>query len=184
MKKVDLRIIKTKTSLYEALLLLLKDNSFENIKVSDICNKANVNRSTFYDHFTDKYDILNSLLNDIQNEFKNNIVNVNNYSNIKEYYLELVRLLLNHINTNIDVYSSIIKNNSNSISFDMLIDIISKDFNNVLEKYGSLYNDIPKKIVISYYIPAVVSVCQEYLFNPGLYTEDEIIKYLDYLIKI
>ena len=52
-KKVDLRIIKTKKNLYEGLLSLMKERTFEEIKVSDICNAALTNRSTFYDHFSD-----------------------------------------------------------------------------------------------------------------------------------
>ena len=184
MKKIDLRIIKTKKSLYEGLLLLLKDNSFENIRVLDICNKANVNRSTFYDHFSDKYELLNSLFNDIQNEFNNNIVKIDNYNNIKEYYLEVVKRLLSHFKTNIDVYSSIIRNNNNSISFDMLKEIISKDLENALDKFNNFDKDLPNKIIISYYVPAVISVCLEYLYNPNLYSEDDIVRYLDKLITI
>ena len=42
-EKVDLRIIKTNKVLYEALLDLLKEQTFEEIKVSDICAKALVN---------------------------------------------------------------------------------------------------------------------------------------------
>ena len=47
-KKEDLRIIKTKKNLYEGLLQLMKDTSFEDIKVSDICNVSLVNRSTLW----------------------------------------------------------------------------------------------------------------------------------------
>ena len=53
-KKIDLRIIKTKKNLYEGLLTLMKERTFEEIKVSDICSAALTNRSTFYDHFSDK----------------------------------------------------------------------------------------------------------------------------------
>ena len=184
LKKVDLRVIKTKQNLYEGLLLLLKDNSFENIRVLDICNKANINRSTFYDHFSDKYELLNSLFNDIQNDFNNNIVKIEKFNNIKDYYLEVVKRLLNHFNSNIEVYSSIIKNNNHSISFDMLKEIISKDFEGSIDKFRNVYDDIPDKIIISYYVPAVISVCLEYLYNPNLYSEDDIVNYLDKLIVI
>ena len=42
-KKQDLRIVKTKKNLYEGLLKLMKNTSFEDIKVSDICNISLVN---------------------------------------------------------------------------------------------------------------------------------------------
>ena len=58
MNENDLRVIKTKNALFNALIELMKDKTFEEIKVSDICNKALINRSTFYAHFDDKYDLL------------------------------------------------------------------------------------------------------------------------------
>ena len=47
-KKKDLRIIKTQNLLFTSLIKLMKDKSFEEIKVADICNEAYINRSTFY----------------------------------------------------------------------------------------------------------------------------------------
>ncbi len=52
--KKDLRVIKTENLLYATLIDLLKEKTFEEIKVSDICNKALVNRSTFCAHYQDK----------------------------------------------------------------------------------------------------------------------------------
>ena len=69
--KTDLRIIKTNKVLFDALLQLMKEKTFEEIKVSDICNKALVNRSTFYAHFNDKYELLVAMLE----ETKLNLLN-------------------------------------------------------------------------------------------------------------
>ena len=65
-RKTDLRIIKTKKNLYESLLYLMKEKPFEELKVSEICENALVNRSTFYSHFDDKYDLLDSLICDLK----------------------------------------------------------------------------------------------------------------------
>ena len=43
----------------------MKNKSFEEIKVSDICKEAHINRSTFYNNFNDKYDLLFSLFHDL-----------------------------------------------------------------------------------------------------------------------
>lgn len=45
--KTDLRIVKTNKALFNALLELMKEKTFEEIKISDVCTKALVNRSTF-----------------------------------------------------------------------------------------------------------------------------------------
>ena len=63
--KEDLRITKTRKVLFETLVLLMKEKSFEEIKVSDICKKALINRSTFYSHYSDKYELFKLLLDHI-----------------------------------------------------------------------------------------------------------------------
>ena len=60
-EKTDLRIIKTNKILFDALLKLMKKKNFEKIKISDICEKALINRSTFYAHYEDKYELLMAL---------------------------------------------------------------------------------------------------------------------------
>ena len=84
-KKEDLRVTKTKISLYEGLMKLMKEKTFEEIKVSDICSVALTNRSTFYDHFADKYELLDSLINDLEKDLVKKLEENNVYSNAKEY---------------------------------------------------------------------------------------------------
>ncbi|MBQ6844396.1 MAG: TetR/AcrR family transcriptional regulator C-terminal domain-containing protein [Agathobacter sp.] len=48
----------TKQNLIEGFETLLKTKSFDDITITDITNYCGVARSTFYKHFTDKYDIM------------------------------------------------------------------------------------------------------------------------------
>ena len=45
--KVDVRIIRSKESLISALVSLLKNRSIEELTISELCEKADVNRNTF-----------------------------------------------------------------------------------------------------------------------------------------
>ncbi|MEE0202492.1 TetR/AcrR family transcriptional regulator [Faecalicatena contorta] len=49
----DLRKIKTKSLIQNALIELLKEKSIHCITITDICAKAQINRSTFYSHYED-----------------------------------------------------------------------------------------------------------------------------------
>lgn len=49
----------TKLALSRALKELLKEQSFEKISVSDICDRCHMNRKSFYYHFRDKFDLAN-----------------------------------------------------------------------------------------------------------------------------
>ncbi|WP_440857133.1 TetR/AcrR family transcriptional regulator [Staphylococcus shinii] len=63
MKHDDLRVIKTKQALSRSFFQLLKEKKFSNITVRNICDFALVHRTTFYQHFLDKYDLLFYLIN-------------------------------------------------------------------------------------------------------------------------
>ena len=57
-KPVDRRIQRTRETLRNAFLGLLLEQDWDAIRVQDICEKANVGRSTFYSHFVDKEGLL------------------------------------------------------------------------------------------------------------------------------
>lgn len=55
---------RTRQLLQDAFTSLIKEKDFESITVRDITTKATVNRATFYAHFADKYEILESKINE------------------------------------------------------------------------------------------------------------------------
>ena len=56
-EKVDLRVLRTRKMLVLAFTELMEEKDLQAITVSDIAERAMVNRATFYAHFTDKYDL-------------------------------------------------------------------------------------------------------------------------------
>ncbi|MDR0818976.1 MAG: TetR/AcrR family transcriptional regulator [Oscillospiraceae bacterium] len=67
--KKDLRVVKTRKALTNALYVLLCRNRFSKISVYEICAEAMVSRSAFYTHFSDKYALLEQWLTDLRREF-------------------------------------------------------------------------------------------------------------------
>jgi AcrR family transcriptional regulator len=58
----DPRILRTRQLLQQALEKLLESKEFEKISVQDITDAATVNRATFYDHYADKFALLECLV--------------------------------------------------------------------------------------------------------------------------
>jgi AcrR family transcriptional regulator len=61
-KSVDPRVRRTRQLLQQALENLLNTKGFEEISVQDIADAATVNRATFYDHYGDKFALLECMV--------------------------------------------------------------------------------------------------------------------------
>lgn len=181
-KKTDLRILKTKKLLYDSLEELMKSKPFEEIKVSDICSNALINRSTFYAHYNDKYELLQEYINTLKDLLENELKKNKSIKNSKEYYIEMIKLLLNHIEYKKNTYISIMINNKNSITMDILYDVINKDVIKNIEEIEVNGKKIPRDIISRFYCGALFNLCIEWIRNNNKYTKDDIIKYIEILI--
>lgn len=63
--KVDLRIIKTRANIKNTFIELLFEKEFNEITIQNILDKALINRSTFYNHYSDKYELAEQLVDEI-----------------------------------------------------------------------------------------------------------------------
>lgn len=55
---MEKRIEQTYSKFLKALTKLLKEKNYEDISISEICEKADIKRPTFYNHFNDKEDFI------------------------------------------------------------------------------------------------------------------------------
>ena len=60
-KKENRKIRYTRMVIRDSLMELMKAKSILNIAVKDICELADISRSTFYDHYKDQYDLLRQI---------------------------------------------------------------------------------------------------------------------------
>lgn len=72
----DRRAIKTKKAIKFALAMLIEEKGFNEISITDLTNKADINRGTFYLHYQDKFDLLEQYENELLNEFQTQIKKV------------------------------------------------------------------------------------------------------------
>jgi AcrR family transcriptional regulator len=59
-KKTDARVRRTRDALGDALVALMQEKPFDTITVQEVLDRAQVSRSTFYSHYSDKDDLLMS----------------------------------------------------------------------------------------------------------------------------
>lgn len=66
-RKKDRRVVRTRDTLGDALVALMREKNFEEITVQEVLDRARVGRSTFYVHYRDKDDLF---LSDVEDFFE------------------------------------------------------------------------------------------------------------------
>ncbi len=82
--KTDRRVKYTRMVLRESLLEILKERPIERITVKEICDMADVNRSTFYVHYGSPQELLDSIRKEMYDEIvqkKRDFTDVKSYMN-------------------------------------------------------------------------------------------------------
>ncbi len=72
-EKVDRRIKYTKMLLKNSLIDLMREYPISKISVKMLCEKADINRSTFYAHYSDQFELLKKLECEVISEFERQI---------------------------------------------------------------------------------------------------------------
>ena len=72
---MDRRKRKTRKAIFDACVALIQEKEFQNITVNEIVERADINRGTFYLHFVDKYDMMNSFENEMIEKIEDVILN-------------------------------------------------------------------------------------------------------------
>ncbi|MCQ2535510.1 MAG: TetR family transcriptional regulator C-terminal domain-containing protein [Lachnospiraceae bacterium] len=70
-KKTDRRVRKTEAQLKHGLVTLMQRKSIREITVKELVEEVDINRSTFYLHYSDIFQMLDCIEEDLANDFKN-----------------------------------------------------------------------------------------------------------------
>lgn len=167
MNKNESKYFNTALLMDQALLMLLEKKEYEFITVKEICEKAGVNRTTFYLHYDSIDDLLIEtieLINKRFNEtFNNEILDVNNLNKEELYLIDDKYLIpyLNFINENKKIYK-LIHNKpyvfKNQEVFDKLYNSL---FDKILDKHG--VEDNEKEYIFSFFSLGLVAVVQKWI---------------------
>lgn len=142
---MDLRVKRTKTNIINAFLKLCAKKPPERITVKELADLAEINKATFYLHYKDIYDLLETLENDLFERVFNSISHPNSVlSEPKLFIRELVEGFIAN-KTLIDIIFG--KNRR-----DVLADKIESEVRTfIFEKYPQ-YKEQPELNVLLTYV--------------------------------
>ena len=169
MKNHESKYYNTALLMNEALLILLETKEYEFITIKEICEKAGVNRSTFYLHYESLDDLLEETITNtnikFQDAFDNKTINPISLSKEELFFIKEEELMpyLNFVKENKRIYKLMFKYSyifKGEVQLKRFYDDL---FSIVLDKYGVAKQE--RDYVFAYYTNGIVSIIQKWLEN-------------------
>jgi AcrR family transcriptional regulator len=158
---VDPRIARTRRSLQEALFDLARERGLDDISVADIADRAGVNRSTFYQHYSDKDTLLADAIDAVVEQASTEI------PTLAEVALDPPPILidyLRHVEENAAVYTRIFGEHGSPVVVARLrqrIQAIVIDA--VATSHADTFTDVPPDVLAAGLSGSVLGVLEVWL---------------------
>lgn len=184
MNKNDLRVIKTKRGIHEALLKLLNKKPLTQIKITELCKEATINRGTFYFHYEEVGDVFSEFFEEIIQDLKASydepykVLGKENFS-VDRLDPNMVRIF-HHIKKYEDFYRIVFSNNVSSNYYYMLFDEVRA---NLITDENNLHHKFANNYFYSYQANAIIGMIIEWYRNDFKESVEEMNFHLTEIVK-
>ncbi|GIP46306.1 TetR family transcriptional regulator [Paenibacillus sp. J45TS6] len=156
--KGNRRVVYTKKAIKDSILTLLEEKEIHQITVTDICKRADVNRGTFYAHYKDPHDLLQTM----EDELFHKIVKYIDETPVNEYSDSLLLNVLELISENRALCKILFCKQRDNKLLDKLISIANKaDLEQVSEEFSKSYSNY----YVRYIVGGCIAIVQTWLEN-------------------
>lgn len=156
-KKLDRRIVKTKTSIKNAFISLMDKKDLSQITVTELSSLADIDRKTFYLHYDTVIDVYKEIVADASSRLQLLLEQQDSFS-FDSFFHGLNQIMKN----NLDFYQIIVKKESYSHLLNEHADLLACK---LTEKYQSEEQSISiqRSIQIAYFSAGVIGVYTKWL---------------------
>lgn len=132
--KEDKRIIQTKQRIENTLIELLRNKYLGEITVKELCEKANINRSTFYVYYSSPSDVYKVIEENAINKINIFLDCLNNNITLYNFFYDVISFLVSNKNVFIVMTKeSVILKNTIINSFTKRFTLLNLDINYLYE---------------------------------------------------
>lgn len=163
-KTNDRRVQKTKRALRSALFELIKEKDLNEISVTELTQKAEINRSTFYFYYKDIYDMMEQIQNEIYDVVENDLISTDFKFNRLSDYTSYIERFLEYSKENAEVCRFVIMNDCQNKLAKKILDSLLKQVPDSKQGYDE--ND-SRRYLTSFALSAFQGTIIEWL-NDGM----------------
>lgn len=176
-KKPTLGAKRTLLNIRNTFGTLLSEKSFDSIQVIEICERSMIPKSTFYNYFDDKYDLLRYFFESYESEIN---ANIHTPSEKPFNFTEALNSLLDFTEKHLPYMERIFKNNppAGYCYQEFLNFLISACIRTMERADAETPEGLPPEIVLKMRAHAVLTVLEWVYFQHHPLSREEIISYI------
>lgn len=181
-KKEYRSAIRSRRFIRNAFMELLREKTFDKITVTDIVNRADINRSTFYAHYSD----VKSLVEEIQKEvIERSIALVKgiNFLELLNSPSPFLKNLIEIANENRELYAVLGKWALSNNQLEQIKVILVRKAMELPEIPAEIRAQKNFEIRVNFFVGGIINVYQQYLMGTLVTTDEEIVADIAELIK-
>lgn len=156
---IDRRVARSRELLHQALFSLILEKAYEAITVEDICERANVGRSTFYAHFTSKDDLKRRGLEHLRRELIDHQRKASSPADENVRGLAFTLTMFEHARDHIHLYRALVGSRGGAIALttirQTLCEIVRGELAEIQDKDA---HGIPREFAVQYIVGAYMAV--------------------------
>ncbi len=174
---MDRRVRKTRETLFDTLIQLLREKEFERITIQEIADRADVNRGTVYLHFEDKYDLLNRCIDSYLVRLNDSCLPLDDSEPPEQSLLRTFR----YLEDSAEVYSVLIRSEGMPAFRLRLSEMLRQG---VDKQFDRLVSDdrLNKEISIQFVTTAIVGLFEWWVARSMPYPAEEMVRQLMLLL--
>ncbi|MFB9263427.1 TetR/AcrR family transcriptional regulator [Bradyrhizobium erythrophlei] len=159
-RQIDRRVARTRALLQQAHVSLILKKDYEAITVDEICEAANVGRSTFYAHYTSKDDLRRSGLEHLRRQLVARQVEARTAAHARDRSLGFSLAMFEHARDHLDLYKALAGGRGGAVALGTIRQILSDLIRNELAATNdrTSTDHIPREAVVQYVVGAFMAV--------------------------
>lgn len=173
--------IRSREWIRKAFIELLSEKDFKKITVTDIVNRADINRSTFYVHYSDIFALVDEIENEIVNRSITLISSIDNHS-IFENPVPFLKALTEPIEANQELYNLLLHTDFAQKKLDRTKEVFVNLTLNSPEVPNELRHSKMFIVRINFFIGGIINTYQQWMQGKIDCTLDEITQEIAALI--
>lgn len=185
-KKDDRRTIRTKRDLANALFELLQEKNLDDITVQDITDRALISKTTFYNNFNDKSELLTFLLRRSIDDVLEKIELSNRNINPVDFLNEVISHVVDFLIETALPFKKMIAHDKSGVLYYSLTRMIEGVFTSIVEQneLKIFKNHLDNDTAIYYYAGAFANLIYKKIANTVNVDRDKLIKEIYNLSKV